>query len=95
MTDDREKQIEKDTLWDYTQTKFKLDTLRFQFKTLAERFENIAAVLRTSPESLVGSDFAGLQQECSDTVVATKEYQEMQLKNEERRYFLQSKGINV
>jgi hypothetical protein len=95
MTDERERQIEKDTLWDYTQAKFKIDTLRFQFKTLAERFENTAAVLRERPEDLMDSDFSGLKKECSEMVAAAKEYQAMLYKNAERHDFLQSKGINV
>jgi hypothetical protein len=88
MTADREDQIGKELLWEYTKALTALEAFRVGFRELAGRFEQTAKILRDRPEDLVNYDFQGLRNEFETALVSVKEYNEMLAKNAERRHSL-------
>ena len=93
MTEERQNQIAKDLLWDYTQGKAKIEAFRAAFVEMADKFDKTSKTLRFSPENLVGADLNVLQQEFATLLQSFREYKELRDKNAERFNSLMAMGV--
>jgi len=93
MTADKEEQIKKDLLWNYTKGLTALEAFRVSFRTLAGRFETTAKILRNSPEDLANFDFSDLRSEFEAAIASAKEYNILLAENAERKHSLITMGV--
>jgi len=94
MTEEREKAIQKDLLWDYTEGEQKLEAFRVEFGKLADTHENIAKLLRDRPET-IKIDIETVRAEAERLAGYAAEYRELLLKNSERRGSLIKMGVHL
>jgi len=93
MSADRQDQVGKDLLWEYTKALTALEALRVGFRELAGRFEKTARILRDKPEDLANFDFQALRGEFETAIASVKEYSEMLSQNAERKHSLVKMGV--
>lgn len=94
MTDEREQQIKKDLLWEYTKALTALEAFRVKFRDLADSLTLTVKTLRDHPEDLADFSPSELQTEFETAVVSAKEYREMLAKNAERKASLTTMGVH-
>lgn len=92
MSEEQEKNIHKDLLWDYMEAEKRLETFRVEFRKMADEHEAIARLLRERPET-VKPDFEYIRAEAETLAKYASEYHELLGKNADRRGSLLKLGI--
>jgi hypothetical protein len=84
MTDEREEQVKKDLLWEYTKAVSALEAFRVQFREAANTYLALGKLFRDTPEDF-DPDLTLMSSDLQKLAVMATEYKELLLKNEERR----------
>jgi hypothetical protein len=93
MTQDRQKDIEKDLLWDYMEAKKQIVAFKADFGKLAEDLSRLSQGLLKNPEALDDPDgIRVLAERITGLADTAKEYRELLDRNAERRHQLIQMG---
>jgi hypothetical protein len=94
MSDEQEKHIQKELLWDYMEAEKKLEAFRALFSQMASQHKNISELLLKRPET-IRIDMEQIRLDAEKLQAAADEYKELLVKNSERRSSLTKMGVNL